>query len=76
MPSVIGAFKVVANGNGGLIQTGDLLIAAPSVAMKTYTGAGSFHTGDVPITTVAINFTLTNDPDVADDNVQKAATGT
>ncbi len=76
MPAFFGGFKVVSNGSGGIVHTGDLLVASPSSSTKTFSGAGSFLTGDLSMANVALNYTFVFDPDVADTNVNKMATGT
>jgi hypothetical protein len=72
MPSIIGAFKVVSN--AGTLNNGDSLIIAPTLSTKTYSGSGSFLTGDFSFSLSIASATITNDPDVVDDSVSKAAT--
>ncbi|CAM3789241.1 spore germination protein [Cohnella lubricantis] len=71
MPSIVGAVKVVSVGSGAIVQFGDCLLISPSSTSKSYAGAGSFVTGDLPVTNNAVSGTLTNDPDVSDASASK-----
>ncbi|MDG0789804.1 spore germination protein [Cohnella ginsengisoli] len=67
MPSIVGAVKIISIGSSGVVQFGDCLQVSPSSTTKTFAGAGSFVTGDLPRTN-SISSTNTNDPDVVDSN--------
>lgn len=67
MPCIVGAVKIISIGSSGVVQFGDCLQVSPSSTTKTFAGAGSFVTGDVPRTN-SISATNTNDPDVLDSN--------
>ena len=71
MPSIVGAVKVVSVGSGAVVQFGDTLLISPSSTTKSYAGAGSFVTGDLPVTNNAVSGTLTNDPDLNDASATK-----
>jgi hypothetical protein len=66
MPSIVGNVKILSVGSGAVVQFGDCLQVSPSSTSKTYAGAGSFLTGDLPVTNNAVSATITNDPDVQD----------
>jgi hypothetical protein len=73
MPAIIGNIKIVSVGSSAIVQFGDAIFLSPSSSSKTFAGAGSFLTGDVPQTYNGISLTNTNDPDVVDDSVSKVA---
>jgi len=68
MPSIVGAVKILNVATSAVVQFGDALQIRPASTSKTYAGAGSFLTGDVPMTNNAISSTNTLDPDVQDSN--------
>ncbi|MBB6731605.1 spore germination protein [Cohnella zeiphila] len=76
MPSIVGAVKILSLGTSAVVQFGDCIQINPSSTSKTYSGAGSFLTGDLPVTNNGISATNTNDPDVADSNSTPVNTGT
>jgi len=71
MPSIVGSFKVVNVGPSSIIHIGDSIFLSPTSTTKTYAGAGSFNTGDLPMTNNAVSATNTFDPDVKDSNAMK-----
>jgi hypothetical protein len=71
MPSIVGAVRIVSVGSSAIIQFGDCILISPSSSTKSYAGAGSFVTGDLPRTNNAVSGTLTNDPDVSDNSASK-----
>jgi len=73
MPSIVGNFKIVSVGPSSIVHIGDSIFLSPSSNAKTFAGAGSFNTGDLPLTNNAISATNTNDPDVSDSNTTKVA---
>mgnify|MGYP001266342822 CR=1 FL=1 len=66
MPSIVGAVKIISVQGGAIVQFGDALLVQPSSNSKSYAGAGSFVTGDLPRTNNVVSATNTNDPDVKD----------
>lgn len=66
MPAIVGNVKVVSVGGSGVVQFGDCIQISPRSTSKTFAGAGSFNTGDIPQTYNAISNTNTNDADVKD----------
>lgn len=74
MPSIVGNVKIVSVGSGAIVQFGDAIFLSPTSTSKTFAGAGSFNTGDLPMTNNAISNTNTNDPDVVDSSNSKVGT--
>ena len=74
MPSIVGNFKVVNVGPSSIIHIGDSVFLSPQSTAKTYAGAGSFNTGDLPMTNNAISSTNVNDPDGVDTSNSKVGT--
>lgn len=66
MPGIVGSMKVVSIGGSGVVHIGDCRDIATNSTSKTFAGAGSFNTGDIPQTYNAISSTNTNDQDVQD----------
>ncbi|MFS0824242.1 MULTISPECIES: spore germination protein [Bacillus] len=65
MPSIVGPIKIV-NVGGGVVNFGDSFYVSPKDTAKTYSGSGSFNTGDFICTNNGLNSTNTNDEDFAD----------
>jgi hypothetical protein len=75
MPSIVGSFKILAVGPSSIVHIGDSVFLSPNSSSKTYAGAGSFNTGDLPVTNNAISATNTNDPDLFDSPATKVGSG-
>jgi hypothetical protein len=73
MPAIVGFVRIVSVGSSAIVQFGDAVFLSPSSTSKTFAGAGSFLTGDLPNTNNGINATITNDPDGVDTSVSKVA---
>ncbi|HEU4964361.1 MAG TPA: spore germination protein [Bacilli bacterium] len=69
MPAILGNLKVINVSSGGVLHIGDVGIISPKTTAKTYSGSGSFNTGDFPQTYNVVSSTNTNDNDVIDDNI-------
>jgi spore germination protein PA len=54
MPSLVGTIKIVNVGPSSIVQFGDSVQLSPHSSTKTFTGAGSFNTGDFVTTHNAI----------------------
>ncbi len=68
MPSFIaGPFKIVSI-SGGTVVFGDTGFVAPKSASKSYSGSGGGFTGDFSFSINGLNYTITVDPDLIDDN--------
>ncbi|THF72591.1 spore germination protein [Cohnella fermenti] len=66
MPCIIGAVKILSVGSSAVVQFGDSIQISPASTSKSYAGAGSFVTGDLPRTNNFISATNTADQDVQD----------
>ncbi|MFD0870122.1 MULTISPECIES: spore germination protein [Paenibacillus] len=75
MPSIVGNVKILSVDSGGIVQFGDAVFLSPVSTSKTFAGAGSFITGDLPLTNSGISATNTNDPDLVDTSSAKAGSG-
>ncbi|KEO82892.1 spore germination protein [Tumebacillus flagellatus] len=69
MPAILGTLKVINVSSGGVLHIGDVGVIAPKTTAKTYSGSGSFNTGDFPQTYNVVSSTNTNDNDLIDDNI-------
>lgn len=75
MPAFVGNIKIVSVSSSAVVQFGDALIIAPKSTSKTFAGAGSFLTGDFPVTNNGVSLTNTLDPDVVDSTIKKGVFG-
>jgi spore germination protein PA len=66
MPAIIGNVKILNVGPSCIVHFGDSIILAPTSSSKTFAGAGSFNTGDLPRVVNGISSTNTNDSDLID----------
>jgi spore germination protein PA len=46
MPAIVGAVQVISVGSSGVFHIGDVYKIMPVSTAKTFSGAGSFNTGD------------------------------
>ncbi|MEH7122066.1 spore germination protein [Bacillus sp. JJ1532] len=46
MPAIVGVVQVVSIGSSGVFHIGDVYKIMPLANAKTFSGAGSFNTGD------------------------------
>jgi spore germination protein PA len=46
MPAIVGAFKINAVSTSSVVHIGDCITISPHSEVKTFSGAGSFNTGD------------------------------
>ncbi|MFS0634592.1 spore germination protein [Mesobacillus foraminis] len=46
MPAIVGAVQVISIGSSGVFNIGDVYKIMPVSTAKTFSGAGSFNTGD------------------------------
>ena len=58
MPAIVGAVQVISIGSSGVFNIGDVYKIMPVSTAKTFSGAGSFNTGDA--LTVNNNQSATN----------------
>lgn len=66
MPAFVGAVKVNSIGTAGVFHIGDVFIISPKSAAKTFSGAGSFVTGDGAYVNNKESSTNTYDRDLID----------
>ncbi|MFS0840538.1 spore germination protein [Paenibacillus sp. 1P03SA] len=74
MPAIVGNVKILTVGPSSVVQFGDCLVISPNSTSKTYAGAGSFNTGDLPHVYNAVSATNTNDGDAIEAEANKTAT--
>ncbi|MEH7884489.1 spore germination protein [Bacillus sp. JJ1609] len=46
MPAIVGVVQVISLGNSAVFNIGDVYRISPVSSAKTFSGAGSFNTGD------------------------------
>ncbi|ETI68670.1 spore germination protein [Neobacillus vireti] len=68
MPAIVGVAQVITLGNSSIFHIGDVYKIMPFATAKTFSGAGSFNTGDQVDVNNRLSSTNTNDPDVLDQN--------
>jgi spore germination protein PA len=66
MPAIVGAVKINSIGSGSVFNIGDVFRISPSSNAKTFSGAGSFNTGDGLRIKNDYSLTNTYDRDVVD----------
>jgi spore germination protein PA len=66
MPAIVGIVQVNNVGSSGVVHIGDVYRIAPRASTKTFSGAGSFNTGEKLYIYNHRSQTNTNDPDVSD----------
>ncbi|MFD0048812.1 spore germination protein [Actinomycetes bacterium NPDC127524] len=66
MPAIVGVVQVISVGSSGVFHIGDVFKIAPYSTSKTFSGAGSFNTGDTISLYNAHSSTNTYDTDAAD----------
>ncbi|UTR10079.1 spore germination protein [Evansella sp. LMS18] len=69
MPAIVGAIKVNAISSSGVFNVGDVFRIAPVSTAKTFSGAGSFNTGDNLNVRNNYSVTRVNDSDGVDQNI-------
>ncbi|MFZ7945265.1 MULTISPECIES: spore germination protein [Bacillaceae] len=68
MPAIVGVAQVITLGNSSVFHIGDVYKIMPFATAKTFSGAGSFNTGDQVDVYNRLSSTNTSDPDVIDQN--------
>jgi len=66
MPAIVGVAQVITVGSSSVFHIGDVYKIMPFSSAKTFSGAGSFNTGDSLKVRNQISTTNTDDPDVND----------
>ncbi|MCD1258696.1 spore germination protein [Paenibacillus athensensis] len=68
MPAIVGNVKILSVGPSSIVHFGDSVILSPTSTSKTFSGAGSFNTGDFPRIYNTYSTTVTNDADLLEAN--------
>lgn len=66
MPAIVGAVQIISIGSGSVFHIGDVYKISTLANAKTYSGAGSFNTGDQLYVHNNQSSTNTFDQDVTD----------
>ncbi|MFJ5622461.1 spore germination protein [Peribacillus loiseleuriae] len=66
MPAIVGVVQVISLGTSAVFNIGDVYKVTPYSTTKTYSGAGSFNTGDNISLYNGNSITNTYDSDVTD----------
>ncbi|MBT2669529.1 spore germination protein [Streptomyces sp. ISL-14] len=66
MPAIVGIVQVINVSNSGVVHIGDVFKIGPYSTAKTFSGAGSFNTGESISLYNAYSTTNTNDTDGID----------
>ncbi|WML32110.1 spore germination protein [Neobacillus sp. OS1-32] len=68
MPAIVGVAQVITLGNSSVFHIGDVYKIMPFSNAKTFSGAGSFNTGERLRVDNNLSSTNTFDPDMIDQN--------
>jgi spore germination protein PA len=66
MPAIVGVAQVITLGSSSVFHIGDVYKIMPFSTAKTFSGAGSFNTGESVNIQNKVSSTNTSDPDVLD----------
>ncbi|MBS4212190.1 MULTISPECIES: spore germination protein [Neobacillus] len=66
MPAIVGVAQVITLGNSSVFHIGDVYKIMPFAAAKTFSGAGSFNTGERLDVNNRMSSTNTYDPELID----------
>lgn len=69
MPAIVGVAQVNSISTSSVFNIGDVYKIMPVANVKTFSGAGSFNTGDKLEVHNKVSSTNTYDPDGADQNI-------
>jgi spore germination protein PA len=69
MPAIVGVAQVITLGSSSIFHIGDVYKMMPLANAKTFSGAGSFNTGESLRLHNAQSLTNTNDPDANDQGI-------
>ena len=69
MPAIVGVVQVITLGNSSVFHIGDVYKIMPFATAKTFSGAGSFNTGEQIDVQNRLSSTNVTDPDVIDQNI-------
>lgn len=66
MPAIVGAVNINSIGSSAVFNIGDVYTISPTSSAKTFSGAGSFNTGDHMVVNNRYSNTNTYDRDLID----------
>lgn len=66
MPAIVGVAQVITLGSSAVFHIGDVYKIMPFSTAKTFSGSGSFNTGEQLNLRNEVSSTNTSDPDVID----------
>ena len=69
MPAIVGVVQVISIGNSAVLNIGDVYKIMPISNAKTFSGAGSFNTGDSLLIRNQQSATNTFDQDMLDQGI-------
>jgi spore germination protein PA len=69
MPAIVGVAQVITLGSSSVFHIGDVYKIMPFSTAKTFSGAGSFNTGDSLQLQNNVSSTNTHDADVYDQGI-------
>ena len=69
MPAIVGVAQVITLGSSSVFHIGDVYKIMPLSNAKTFSGAGSFNTGEELNIRNQVSSTNTQDPDVIDQGI-------
>jgi spore germination protein PA len=69
MPAIVGVAQVITLGSSSVFHIGDVYKIMPLSNAKTFSGAGSFNTGEELRISNQVSSTNTQDPDVIDQGI-------
>ncbi|MEH7081465.1 spore germination protein [Neobacillus drentensis] len=69
MPAIVGVAQVITLGSSSVFHIGDVYKIMPFSTAKTFSGAGSFNTGDSLQLQNNVSSTNTTDSDVYDQGI-------
>ncbi|MEH7333706.1 spore germination protein [Neobacillus drentensis] len=69
MPAIVGVAQVITLGSSSVFHIGDVYKIMPLSTAKTFSGAGSFNTGESLLLHNNISSTNTADSDVIDQGI-------
>ncbi|MCM3567800.1 spore germination protein [Neobacillus mesonae] len=69
MPAIVGVAQVITLGNSSVFHIGDVYKIMPFATAKTFSGAGSFNTGEQIDVQNRLSSTNVTDPDNIDQNI-------
>jgi spore germination protein PA len=69
MPAIVGVAQVISIGSSSVFHIGDVYKIMPFSTAKTFSGSGSFNTGEQLRVHNNLSHTNTNDSDIIDQGI-------